>query len=372
MKLNTFKTNAPKFYAARNALIIKGGPGMGKSEVFDQIGAMMSKHIGKPFAVVTVILSGMHPIDLRGIGIPTKGDNGEFEVRFTKPSVWPNKHNVDVYVGGVLVPDYDGPVPDHGILFADEFGQSDADIQKVFAQVILDRRIGEHKLPDGWVVWAASNRMEDRAGVTKTLSHLTNRMMELLVDPDYEAWQEWAFANNIHPLVISFAKEQAGEVFRTSVPKIQGPYCTPRSLVLLSNNIKEFRTPGMSEIALPDGPIVTEMARGWLGEGIMPTFMSHIRLANDLPDVDDVIANPTKTKVPDRLDARFVMTTALSVHASSSKKMVPILTYVRRMDKELQILFVQSALARDPNVLAVPKFSEWVQENTDLILAANG
>lgn len=369
----------PAMYEAGNTVIVKGGPGMGKTETIYGWCADMSRKLGKPFGLVTSIISGMDPIDLRGVFIPMKGDNGEAVVRATLPAIWPSKYNTDVFANGEKLPKEqtrnhiaEHGVPNHGALFIDEFSQADTDLQKVAAQIMLDRRIGEHVLPDNWTVVAAGNRTEDRAGVVKTLSHVQNRMCEIEVDPDYEAWQYWAFENGVHPLLIGFAKSNAGDVFRTSVPKEQGPYCTPRSLVLCGRNLEAMKTPNMNEHQLPDDHVAAEVIKGWLGEGVLPKFISHIRLANDLPEVEDVIDDPANTKVPDRLDARFVMATSLSVHANDTKKIKPILKYVSRMDVELQVLFVQGVVGRNPAALTVSEFAQWVQKNQKLILAANG
>lgn len=380
MNLKELRSRAlPAFHAAGNTLMIKGGPGIGKTDSIYGWAGDMSHKLGKPFGLVTAIISGMDPVDLRGIFVPLKGDNGEAIVRATLPSIWPSKYNIDVFVAGkrlsrqeVRTHVAEHGIPSHGSLFIDEFSQADTDLQKVAAQIMLDRRIGEHVLPDHWSVVAAGNRTEDRAGVVKTLSHVQNRMCEIEVDPDYEAWQHWAFNAEIHPLIIGFAKSNAGEVFRTSVPKEPGPYCTPRSLVECTRNLEVMKDPSMSEHQLPDDHIAAETIKGWLGEAVLPKLISHIRLANDLPEVEDVIANPEGTKVPDRLDARFVMATSLSVHAKDTKKIRPILKYVSRMDVELQVLFVQGVVGRNPAALTVSEFAKWVQKNQKLILAANG
>jgi hypothetical protein len=387
MNLTTFQTSFPAFYRARNTIRVQGAPGVGKTDTIDASCADMSVKLSKPFALVTAIVSGVDPVDMRGFIFPSKGtlrfaNSDPREVALGKqsvPAVWPSNSTVEVFVDGEKLEDAQSRkhceqhgIPDAGVLFFDEFSQADTDIQKVASQVMLDRRLGEYTLPDGWMVVAAGNRVEDRAGVVKTLSHTQNRMCDLEIQPDYEAWQRWAFKANIHPLAIGFAKSNAGEVFRTAVPKEQGPYCTPRSLVLCTKNLEAMRTPGMRDIELPDDSVAAEVIQGWLGEGVMPQFISHIRLANDLPDVDDVIKDPSSAKVPERLDARFVMSTSLSAHASNSKKLKPMLTYMERMDVELQVLFVKSVCQRNPQALTVAEFSKWVQKHQKLIQAAHG
>ena len=350
---------------------IKGPPGVGKSDMVRQLVADMSKDLNRPVGLVTAIVSGLDPADARGFLIPMKGDGGQPPlVRATMPPSWPNKFNVEVYLDGVKADHYDGALPANGVFFLDEFSQADVDLQKVFAQVILERRLGEHALPEGWHIICAGNRVEDRAGVCKTLSHLQNRVAELHLTASYPAWETWAVRNGIHPLVISFAKAHAGDVFVDAVPKNPGPFCTPRSLVMAERALRAL-DPSHSETTLPDNEAAMEIVSGLVGEGVMPKLISHIRLGNDLPDVEDVINDPVETKVPDRIDARFVMTTALAVHATSKPEAAkPIFRYIRRVDKELQILFVQTTLKRDPGILSTAEFSEWVMANNDLILAA--
>lgn len=380
MNLLELRTQAmPAFYEAKQALQIVGAPGMGKTDAVDAFCEDMSKRTRKPFGLVTAILSGKDPVDMRGVLIPMKHPKtGEAIVRGTVPDIWPSEFNVEVFVNGEKLNKEESidhikanGVPANGILFADEFSQADLDIQKVFAQVLLDRRMGEHVLLDGWGCFVAGNRSEDRAGVVKTLSHVQNRMCQIEVVPDYEAWQAWAFQKAIHPLIISFAKAHAGDVFRLSVPKEPGPYCTPRSLVMCANLLETMRTPKMNDHQLPDDHIATEIASGYMGEGVAPKFMSHLRLANDLPDVDDVIKAPMKAKVPERLDAKFVMSTSLSAHANTAAKLKPILQYMQRIDQELQVLFVQSVVKRSPAALTTPEFSQWVQKNQKLVMATH-
>lgn len=383
MNLAELHSTGAAFYNSQISFNILSGPGVGKTSVMGMICATLSQTFNEPFGLLTTILSGMDPVDIRGFGIPTKNAEGVPVVRFTQPSVFPDEVTVEVYVNGKLVEDYakEHGIPKRGILFFDEFAQCDADIQKTAAQIILDRRISNHKLPKGWVVWSAGNRTEDKAGVVKTLAHVQNRRCDISVEPDYEAWQKWAFANDVHPLLIGFAKSNAGDVFRMTVPKEQGPYCTPRSLVMCGEVLKSMRTPEMNSNQLPDNHIAAEAIKGLLGEGIMPKFLTHIRLANDLPDVDDVIKSPDSTPVPERLDARFVMATSLAVHAAptgstgneagAGKRMKAILKYVTRMDLELQTLFMQATVTRNAAVLTVAEFAEWTNKNQKLLMAAH-
>lgn len=360
-----------KFHAAGTSLELVSGPGLGKSSAMHAGCANLSRDAKQPVGCYTMICSGMDPADVRGFLFPIKNEDGSLHARFTRPTVFPSPWNVDVYVDGVLAPGYNGPVPDLGVLFFDELGQSEIEVQKPLGQVMLDKRMGEYRIPPGWVVWAASNRLEDRSGVVKTLAFLQNRRKTINIEPSYAAWEDWAMRAGVHPLVISFAKAHPDHVFRSEIPSKPGPFCTPRSLVLCANDLMMLRGRSHGEDRLPDDKIALEVVQGWLGEGTQPTFMSHIRLANDLPSVEDVLRDPMKTKIPERPDARYVMAMSLAHHLTK-KNGGAFLKYMSRMDKEIQILFVTNAIRRTPEALNVPEFQKWTEDNKDLAMIAFG
>jgi hypothetical protein len=377
MHLSTFARIAPALYRSGTALELVSGPGVGKSTVIEEeIAVELSKlpdESGEisPFGVVTNILSQMDPVDIKGFCIPVKDPNNaaKVEARFTSPSVFPNQWNVHVYVNGVLQENYRGELPERGILFLDEFGQSSMETQKVAAQLILSRRIGEYKLPRGWRVWCASNRLADKSGVNKRLSFVQNRMKTINIQPAFDPWMNWAAAHGIHPLTITFAKKNPHHVFKDEVPAVPGPYCTPRSLVLCTQDLIAMRPKALSDSRLPDDEVAGEIAMGWLGEAVTTDFLAHIRIGNQLPEVEDVVKNPSKTMVPERSDAKFIMASMLA-HHSKLDNTGPIFTYVQRMDMEMQVLYVFSIARRSPPLMGNQKVCAWMTEHQALMQAA--
>ena len=370
MNLTEFHNSAPALYRSGTALELISGPGVGKSSVMHQVAAFLSKYLGVPFGIVSLIMSGRDPMDVRGFLMPLKSE-GTVEAKYSRPSIFPSPWNIDVYVDGARDTDWQGGIPEHGILFLDEFGQADHEVQKPMGELLLEGHMGEHKLGKGWVVWAASNRTGDRSGVVKELAFLTNRRKVLNIEAQYDPWEAWAMRNHVHALTIGFAKRHPQEVFKEEVPSKPGPFCTPRSLVLCSQDLEAMRTEEHGDMRLPDDHIALEVATGWLGEGTAPQYMQFVRLANDLPELDDIVRKPDTTMVPERLDARFVIAMMLGHHASKDN-MGAVLTYIERIDKELQMLFVSSVGKRNPKALATREFSAWNAKNTDLTLASLG
>lgn len=118
-------------------------------------------------------------------------------------------------------------------LFLDEFPASNPEIQKAFYSVLLERRIGEHKLPMGTWVVAAGNRVEDRALVRSLSSALVNRVIILNVRVDQQEWLQWASENGIRREIVAFVLFQPESLMRV-IPDVPQPFSTPRAWASLS------------------------------------------------------------------------------------------------------------------------------------------
>ncbi|MCA9124872.1 MAG: ATP-binding protein [Planctomycetaceae bacterium] len=118
-------------------------------------------------------------------------------------------------------------------LFLDELPTCAPDIQKAFYSLLLERRLGEHKLPEGTWVVAAGNRAEDRSLVRSLSAALVNRVTILNLRVDNNEWLQWARANRIRSEILAFVSFMP-EVLMRQVPANPVPFSTPRSWAQLS------------------------------------------------------------------------------------------------------------------------------------------
>ncbi len=93
-----------------------------------------------------------------------------------------------------------------GIIFLDEITAAEPRMQATSYQLILDRRIGPHVLPDKWMVIGAGNAPEDGAISYKMGSALADRFVHIQVEANANDWITWAVENEIHPSVLTFIK----------------------------------------------------------------------------------------------------------------------------------------------------------------------
>ena len=333
----------------RFSIEIVSGPGLGKSEgvaqCVEELAAPEDKGgIGELVGFNPFFLSTLEQPDVRGFGLPATDTDGSKIMQYTA-APWMPRHGA----------------PQHGIVFLDEFRQSGHDVQKPAAELLLNGRVGESKLPIGWMVVAASNREKDRSGVQRELAFVSNRRMEIKVQPDLDSWVEWAETRAIHWAAIAFARHQPGLIFKEDVPEESGPFTTPRSFVKMSYLIREL-----------DMEMFTEAAAGMIGEGTAAAFVSFLRVVEQLPAFEDIVADPKKCKLPDkdRPDAQYA-TMQMIAHRVDGTTARPAFNYLKRMDREFQVAGLKATLRRCPAVLQSKDFALWVRDNKDLLVNAN-
>jgi MoxR-like ATPase len=155
---------------------IWGTPGIGKSAVVHQLAAER----GIPLKDIRALL--LDPVDLRGL--PFVGKDGR--------STWATADFL--------------PQGGEGILFLDELNAAPAMVQASCYQLVLDRKLGEYTLPEGWAIVAAGNRDSDRAATTRMPTPLRNRFVHIDFEVDVQEWSEWAIQTGICPEVIAFIR----------------------------------------------------------------------------------------------------------------------------------------------------------------------
>lgn len=200
-------------------LMIWGAPGIGKSDLVREAAAVQG------FALIDLRLSQLEPTDLRGIPLH---DNGK--VRWIPPDELPNEAR-------------DGP---HGVLFLDEINAAPPPVAASAYQLILDRRLGTYRLPDGWSIVAAGNRLDDR-GITYVMpAPLANRFMHVQLEADAENWLAWAARNGIAPVLRDFVADQPQWLARFVPESEVKAFPSPRSWVFADRVIKRRAMSGLA------------------------------------------------------------------------------------------------------------------------------
>ena len=177
MKASCVSTTLCSLLPIRQPVFLWGAPGIGKSAVVAQVAATAGLELQDVRALL------LDPVDLRGL--PFVAADGRS--RWATPGFLPAEGT-------------------SGILFFDELNAAPAMVQASLYQLVLDRKLGEYRLPDSWTIIAAGNREGDRAVTTRMPTPLRNRFVHIDFEVDADDWSKWAIQSGIRPEVIAFIR----------------------------------------------------------------------------------------------------------------------------------------------------------------------
>lgn len=245
-------------------------------------------HPEEYFHIIDLRLSQFDPCDLRGL--PYQKDGKTY---WACPGSLPTNPNTK------------------GILQLDEINLAPPLVQSSAYQLILDRRLGDYILPDGWVVVAAGNRAEDKAYTFELAGPLCNRFVHVeLKPPALDDWTAWAIKNDVDPRIISFLQFKPDLLFKFDSKLKDKSFPTPRSWARACNNLIK----GEEDMHLL--PILIASA---VGEGTATEMMAYIKLSKTI-SLKDVLANPKQVETWERPDLRYSLVSALVEYSKKNSK----------------------------------------------------
>ena len=335
---------------------IKSAPGRGKSEFVESLIDHLSARDGFEWGFTTLFLATYTPQDLMGYMVPAKQEDGSIISKFTTPPwmITTDKAGNQRHINSFK----------RAIVFLDEYGQGDGDTKRVSAQLLLKGEVGPHKLGPGVGVIAASNRASDRSGVTKDFDFVINRRMEVSIADSIDAWKDWALGAGVSPMVLTFADQNPTIVFSDGVPEKQGPWCTPRSLVMADKllQLKASRNNGV----IPEDVATQTALAGLIGQGAMTSLMIFVKLEREMPKYEEIVRRPMETKTPTKPDSQMLVCYNLA-HRVKPEDADAAIKYVERMPKEFAVTFATAAVKKTPAIVRTPPFQAWTKANSSLM-----
>ena len=316
--------------AIRRPVFIWGAPGVGKSRVV----ASVAEDLGMALRDVRAVL--IDPVDLRGI--PRISSDGR--------TVW-------------CPPDFlPGPSdPERGILFLDELNAAPPLVQAACYQLILDRRVGEYRLPDGWAIVAAGNREGDRAVTHRMPTALANRMVHLDFDVSLDDWLDWAERSGIRPEISAFLRFRPGLLHDFDAKSASRSFPTPRTWEFVSDILK----------AQPPGDVEYDLLRGTIGDGAAAELAGFLAVWRSLPTVDETLANPLGVRLPEEPAAIYALCDAVSRKATADDAEALALL-ASRLHAEFGVLLMRNVACRDERLEYTEAFQEWARANAQVLL----
>ena len=319
--------------------MIWGGPGIGKSEIPQQV----ADDLNVPLLDFRANL--FDPVDVRGIPY-TRDDlsvaSGAMKITsWAPPDIFPSEET-------------HGP---RGLFMIDELPTAPPATQNAFLQLLLTRQVGDYKMPDGWSCLAAGNRLTDGASVYQMPSPVRNRLMHYELEPSLDAWCEWALKNEVNTTLVSFMRYRPNLLYSFKADEYAFP--TPRSWSFVDKRLR--LTDNMDDSRLFFG------ISGAVGTGPAGEFLAFAKIADKLPDIDNLIANPSSYMPSEDPAVLYALTGAVASRAKEST-LENIMKLGKKIPTEFQVVLVKSILAIDKALFNQSTIQSWISDNSDVVL----
>ena len=347
--------------AQRKPLVLVGMVGIAKTQwIKTTYRDMYAEHLGlssDQVGLIQVRVANRDSAEIAGVALPYKTDDGEMQTKFTKAP---------------LVAEIEQTRLEHGILLIDEMPQSAADVQKVLADLLDpdERTLGGWPIPDGWIIAATGNRVADKSGATRLLSHLLNRCRVFELEFSVNQWADWARENGVNPLAVDAAVTYHGDgFFADSVPTEDGPFCTPRSLVHAASDLTAFMDTDAFDGAYIPSHIEALIASS-IGQRAAGMLSRHIAMADEVPQAEDIYNGPNDARVPDSTGYQLLAANRAINGAVNADMGEAALQYIVRLRPDLQVSLgtkLLRASAKNGWVLTSDVATAFIQKFHELI-----
>jgi hypothetical protein len=284
----------------RRASMLWGTRGVGKSSIVHQL----AQQCGVP--LVDLRLTTIEPVDIRGA---IYADDTREKTVWFPPEFLPN------------------PDEPEGILFLDELTAADQRLQISAYSLILDRRVGDYRLPDGWLVVAAGNAAYHGAVSHDMGTALADRMFHFNVQTVIAAFLDYAIANDFAPEVMAYLRVRPDKLDDTAAQLANDHLigASPRGWEDVSNVLKAD---------LPDESRRL-FVQGRLGAANAAEFFGVLRELQAGADILQLLeakrGAETVALLPRSLDALYGMTYALLGAATEARTLARALEIIEQL-----------------------------------------
>ena len=305
-----------------------GAPGIGKSSVVKQI----AKEKGLEF--IDLRLALMDPTDLKGI---------PFYDKESHTALW--------------APPAFLPKDGEGVLFLDELNAAPPSVQASAYQLILDRQVGEYRLPDGWAIVAAGNREGDRGVTYRMPSPLANRFVHFEMEVSVDEWRDWAYKHKIDESIIAYISYKNEHLFTFDAKSDAKSFATPRSWEYVDSILR----------AKLDDTLILNAISGAVGSEVAVGFLGFRKVVKRLPNIESIL-ELGEGEYPDEVDVLYALSTGLvSAVLKDETKLDALIKYTLELKGEFAVMIVQDLQRRGVAMEHLESFKLWVKKYVYLL-----
>ena len=255
------------------------------------------------------------------------------------------------------------------LLFIDDLGQAPIDVQAA-----IMRAFDNNYFPPCVVIWAATNRPGDKAGVNSLCEPLRSRFDSAYVicspetqdkpesgvllsdwQDELAGWLSWAMDHGAPAEIIAWHRSTNGKALYNWRP------CADPSA-----RMADFRSWGAMIRRWNSGLRDLSSCAAVIGKPAAAEFLSFASLADQLPSPDQVWLDPHGAPVPSEPSAQWLIVTSLAGQVTATTAPA-FLQYTARLPRMMAALAAKDAFRRLGSKLSGCKdWVKWFNENQSL------
>lgn len=231
------------------------------------------------------------------------------------------------------------------VWFLDDFGQASPSVQAAYMQLLLERRVNDHKISDHVTFVAATNRRQDRANVSGILDPVKSRFPYIIeLEVTLADWCLWAYQNHISPQIIAFLNFRPDLLMSEDKTLDISNSPSPRTWSFVNETLQEDLSDSLRYLAI----------QGSVGQSVASEFTAFLKIWENMTPIEEILAKPLEAKIPTEASALYATSIALSCRAddANSENMFSFLKRMLDAGKQEHVaLLMRDATRRNPDLL---------------------
>ncbi len=232
-------------------VLLMGPPGIGKTQIMEQI--------ARECRIGLVAYTITHHTRQSAVGLPFI-----VEEEFGGKKVSVTEYTMSEIIASVYRSMKETGLSE-GILFIDEINCVSETLAPTMLQFLQGKTFGNQAVPEGWIIVAAGNPPEYNKSVRDFDMVTLDRVRRIDVEADFSVWKEYAKAQGISPIILSYLELRPRNFYRVQADVDGMQFVTARGWEDLSHLMNAY-----DELGIP------------VTEGVIKEFLPYEDVAKDM------------------------------------------------------------------------------------------